>query len=521
MSVSRGAGALRAAPVLLACGLLLSGLPQSRAYAATHDPIALAVAEDARVLHAYHVALHHRVPFVVPGRVPTLVLPARPRSYRLPELARREPNAVTLAGGRATLHAALVAMPGATLVLDSNDAHTVVLSGGPAYVSIVGLRAAILVRGHRGARLRLTGDGRRGAGGRPYLLASGGSLEVDATDVTGLGFGLGRTSGVAWLGGSAPVRGGAVDSTFAGSHNGAFAAHAPGLRFTRDTFARNEVYGLELYDASSRALVTDSRAEGNGRHGFLVSRGCNDVVLRRLVAVGNRGGGVVVDDGRSDGADSAGLPARGSDRAQLVDVTARGNAVVGIAVNGGTATVVNRARIAGGRFGVWVQDGASGVRLEGVTVTAAAYGDVLLDGARGAVLHDVSALSGRVGLLVRDASGTRVSGLQVRRARLFGVRFVGEVAGSSLTGASIEGRGPRPIDVRLVDGPHPFVSGVATGGWVTSYHLSVQRWLRRHPTAWSWAPVVGLPLVFWLPARRGRRGRFVLGSPPEDEAVRT
>src|SRR5207248_568187 len=133
--------------------------------------------------------------------------------------------------------------------------------------------------------------------GRAYIQAEGGSLAFKYVEVSHLGFGTGATSGVSWLGTHTPVNGSAINSSFTANHFGAYAFAAPGLRFINDKFIFNDVYGLDPHDGSTGLVVSGSLALANGRHGFVVSRGCDNALFVNDSARSNREDGFVVDDG--------------------------------------------------------------------------------------------------------------------------------------------------------------------------------------------------------------------------------
>ena len=90
-------------------------------------------------------------------------------------------------------------------------------------------------------------------------------------------------------------------------HNwfGAYTFEAQGMRFLDSTFRDNAAYGFDPHDLSNDFLVERNVAHGNGRHGFIFSRGCDGNVLRDNVAYDNRGHGFMIDDGRSEDSDYA------------------------------------------------------------------------------------------------------------------------------------------------------------------------------------------------------------------------
>ena len=129
-------------------------------------------------------------------------------------------------------------------------------------------------------------------------------------------------------------------------------------------------------------------AHGNGRHGFIFSRGCDGNVLRDNVAYDNRGHGFMIDDGRSedsDYADAARLPSNdnqliattpttttaAASRSRRLGTVVRAtcsNATIGIRVKNDASLVVEDNRVADSRLaGVDVLSAGDEAEVVGTT----------------------------------------------------------------------------------------------------------------------------------------------------------
>ena len=117
------------------------------------------------------------------------------------------------------------------------------------------------------------------------MLQIGGRMDVDHGRFDYLGFGTGTSSGVAWRGAAPDVAGTAgraqvkaqgtvTYSVFTHNHFGAYTHEAQGMDWAGNTFADNEEYGFDPHDFSNDFLVEGNTARGNGKHGFIFSRGC-------------------------------------------------------------------------------------------------------------------------------------------------------------------------------------------------------------------------------------------------------
>ena len=178
---------------------------------------------------------------------------------------------------------------------------------------------------------------------------------------------LGISSGVAWSG--APVsttqplpvnaEGDVRSSMFLHNYFGAYTRRAQGMQWVGNTFADNEEYGFDPHDFSNDFLVQGNVAYGNGKHGFIFSRGCVHNTLRDNISHDNGGHGFMIDDGRSRPSTAAMARINGSSGNVLTNNTSFNNAGNGVEIEGGTANVVTDNRVSGNYVGIQVKDDAA------------------------------------------------------------------------------------------------------------------------------------------------------------------
>jgi parallel beta-helix repeat protein len=333
---------------------------------------------------------------VFPETVPTLVLAPRSEPYDLRALATAVPQAFGVTEDGLLLRASIEVPTGSRLVVDAATVPTLRMLSTPAGFAVIIARGGALDL-HGSARTPLvvsSWDPEARAvdedptDGRSFLLTFGGRMDIAHAHVGHLGFGTGTSSGLAWRGAdhlpgqSAPKAVGDVtDSVFHDNWFGAYTFEAQGMRFLRNVFRDNAAYGFDPHDLSNDFLVEDNVAHGNGRHGFIFSRGCDRNVLRGNVAYDNRGHGFMIDDGRSEDSEYAEAARLASNDNRLIDNHAYDNDGSGIEIEGGTGTVVQGNRLEGNHVGVRVKNDASVViednriadsRLAGVDVLAGA-----------------------------------------------------------------------------------------------------------------------------------------------------
>jgi len=335
------------------------------------------------------------VPPKFPEPLPTIVLPRRTAAYDITELRAHLPAAFATVGNALLLKADIEIQAGARLLVDGARTPRLAMLSAPAGFATVVARGALQVQGSAQTPVRIyswnpatQGVDRASGDGRAFLLALGGRMDLSHADMGYLGFGTGTSSGVAWRGAEhppgtsgTPAGGDVRDSVLHDNRFGAYTFEAARMRWTGNTFRDNEAYGFDPHDLSDDFVITGNVATGNGRHGFIFSRGCNGNLLRNNVAYDNRGHGFMIDDGRS--ADGEGFAARplASNNNVLIGNHAFDNDGSGVEIEGGEGTVVKDNLFERNHVAVRIKNGASVLvannrlvesRLAGVDVLAGA-----------------------------------------------------------------------------------------------------------------------------------------------------
>jgi parallel beta-helix repeat protein len=376
-------------PAALALTAIAYNRPPAPPGPPAYNPVPLAkdnvlVALQARELHrsrqissdASLLTAPQLVPATFPDPLSTIVLPPRAEPFTLSELQALLPDAFEQGDDALLVKASIEVPEGSTLVIDSATTPTIRLLSAPeGFVTIIARKGTIDYRGTRTAPLAISSwdpataavDSNLGDG-RAFLLTLGGRMDSTHADLGFLGFGTGTSSGVAWRSSEhidsdviEPATGDVTDTVMHNNWFGAYTFEAQSMRWIGNTFADNEAYGFDPHDLSNDFLVQGNVAHGNGRHGFIFSRGCDRNILRDNVAYDNRGHGFMIDDGRSEDstitmAKAARLP---SDDNQLIDNRSYDNDGSGIEVEGGTGTVIRGNVLTANHVGVRLKNGAS------------------------------------------------------------------------------------------------------------------------------------------------------------------
>jgi parallel beta-helix repeat protein len=429
-----------------------------------------------------------------PGALPTLALTPRMAPYTLGELRQLVPAAFTdIAAdtGAALLLTANLQVPfGARLIIDGQTPDVRLTSTPSGFATIIS-RGTVSIAGDATHPVRISSwDPERGttdensADGRSFIVQSGGRMDANHAVFSYLGFNVGISSGVAWSG--APVsttqplpvnaEGDVRSSMFLHNHFGAYTRRAQGMQWVGNTFADNEEYGFDPHDFSNDFLVQGNVAFGNGKHGFIFSRGCAHNTLRDNISHDNGGHGFMIDDGRSRPSTAAMARINGSSGNVLTNNTSFNNAGNGIEIEGGTANVVTDNRVSGNYVGIQVKDDAAVTVRDNTISDNVWYGiDVRNIGAGADVVgNTITASWGAVNLATAD---------------------------SAAVGANISSDVSAPL----------VVAGVAIRD--TSWTDSVLARLQFSPMLLLWTLLLGVPIVVtvirlsWSAARPRRRAR--------------
>ena len=501
---------------------------------------------------------------------PTIVLTQRPAPWTIAEVRALFPAAFSVAGpSTLLLGQSLFVARGARLQVRGREVRRLrLLSTAERFVSLSGWRSAIELTGSRLHPLTVSswdpgrgGPDPRPEDGRAFILARGSSMTAMTATFSHLGFGDGRTSGVAWAGlapvaglGTAgtPATGAVTNSTFKGNRIGAFSDQAPDMSWTRNQFLANHGHGFDAH-SGCRALVLDGNtASGNRGHGFLLARGCRDNLLQGNHAVGNAASGIVLGNGAATAAGAsgntvisntvadnaaAGLVVDGGTGNRLRGNTVRGGGTgieirnsranpvegntvsdvkgPGVDLDGGAANKVTGNRIERSQVGLYLKRAAAGgVVSRNQILASAQFGIYLSEGARGNRASGNFIKGAFSGIRAKDARGNRIDGNTIAEATDSGISLHGDVRGTLVLDNLVSGRGGRsPIEQLASPAGLAGVRVEAnrTDGWEVARPTlapldQLRHFLRFHPTALLWVLVLLVPALL-LPLRLWHRRR--------------
>lgn len=289
--------------------------------------------------------------------------------------------------------------------------------------------------GGRGANVRIDGvkitswDPERGgpdldpSDGRAYILYERGSrLDINRSEITYLGSDRSGAYGTSWRTGG--TTGSAIDSTFVHNWFGVYTFEARDIVFRGNTFADNDLYGLDPHDYSFNLTVERNVVHGNGSHGLIFSRGVVNSVMRDNHVYDNGGNGIVLDLGSDhnviennlvENNKKDGIVLIGSGNSRISNNTVRGNRTGFRANDPGTRNIdVDHNVFEGNRTGVHIYKGAGNLRFTSNTVVGTAGTAFIAEGQ--ATVRDLVIRDARTGIDARtavDLQEVRIEGVEV------------------------------------------------------------------------------------------------------------
>ncbi len=133
--------------------------------------------------------------------------------------------------------------------------------------------------------------------GRAYVIAKyAAALNITNSELSYLGSADGESYGISWrdINDSATpdqlrsrVTGEVIDSKFFRNYYGIYTYQASDMVFRGNQFYENIRYGFDPHDFTHDVLVENNVAFNNGSHGFIISRGCNNFVIRNNKSYNN------------------------------------------------------------------------------------------------------------------------------------------------------------------------------------------------------------------------------------------
>lgn len=418
----------------------------------------------------------------LPDPLPTIVLAARSAPYTLSELRHQLPAAFKSVGSALLLRASIEVPQGSRLEVESATTPNLLLTSSPnGFASITSHGGVIAITGTPKQRVRIASwnEPRQTpdtdvSDGRSFITTFGGRMNIKYADISGLGFNLGVTSGVAWRGQAlqaggvvSPARGNVEHSIFHNNWFGAFTWEARGMQWTGNTFADNMAYGFDPHDFSSGFSVVHNVARGNGRHGFIFSRGCNGNLLDSNVSYNNRGHGFMIDDGRSENSEARSAGMSPSNDNVISNNRAYDNDGSGVEIEGGSGNLVRGNSLERNHVGVRLKNGASASVVSNHIRDNRLYGVHVLAGSGNVRVEKNHIVGGYASVAVGEPHQTTIIG------------NVEEGAASDL----------------VIDGQMIRRDRLAT---------RISRTYNWHPLLLLWTSVLGLPFItaWWYSVRR-------------------
>lgn len=440
-----------------------------------------------------------------------LFLFPRPNGYRLEDVAKEFPSVVTIDQGRYRIQKSIVVVR--TQLVIGESVRVVELRSDPSdYVVVAGVEGSVTYRGSAADPLYVTSvlsatgyPDRDPTDGRSYLTTRSGAMVLDHVRTAYLGYNDGQTSGVSWMGSESQFATGAInDSELSDGRFGAYTSQVADMQVNRTQFNNNEVYGFDPHTGTVRTVVRDSLARGNGRHGFIFSKGCDDNAVYNSTAVNNGGVGFMIDDGNPL---RSGIDA--SDRNILSGITAVGNKSAGVVIEGGDSNQVVAAEVSGSPIGLAVRSNATNTGIDAIAVKSA--GQVGLQFAAESSHSRVTGggIEAAHGVVINGSRDNSLNDIGIT-AQGVGIRLKDSADSQHFEAVTVNGAGAAAI---RVDGDDSTLPGVTVVSWSTQTEPMSSRAMAvlfvLHPlSVGAWLVIICVPVFMWLRSRRHRINRW-------------
>ena len=212
--------------------------------------------------------------------------------------------------------------------------------------------------------------------GRAYVLAKGNArMDIANSELSYLGSSDGESYGVSWrdnkIVSGKPrtcVTGTVTNSIFTHNYYGVYTFQAANMRFEQNTFQDNVQYGFDPHDFSHDIQVLNNHAEGNGSHGFIISRGCFKFTFTGNTSNNNKikpgsknpsAHGFMLDPGSPSASDPQ-SPSVGN---VYENNTATGNDGYGFRILGSDDNTLQNNNFSNNRLGITLEDGSTGNQI--------------------------------------------------------------------------------------------------------------------------------------------------------------
>ena len=283
--------------------------------------------------------------------------------------------------------------------------------------------------------------------GRAYVLTKGEArMDIANSELSYLGSSDGESYGVSWRDNEfvdgkprTCATGTVTNSIFTHNYYGVYTFQAANMRFEQNTFQDNVQYGFDPHDFSHDIQVLNNHAEGNGAHGFIISRGCFKFTFTGNTSNNNKikpgsknpsAHGFMLDPGSPSASDPQ-SPSVGN---VYENNTATGNDGYGFRILGSDDNTISNNTFSTNRLGITIEGGSSGNVISGNQVL----------GSTGIVSNSV--LSQGYGISLNGGSdGNTLDGNTMRGNRNAGIYV--RVGGTTIKNNIVENNGADGISV--------------------------------------------------------------------------
>lgn len=292
------------------------------------------------------------------------------------------------------------------------------------------------------------------------------------------------------------------DVTVDGNAFGLFVSNARDIVIEDSAFRGSLVDGLVLHRAVTDARITRTTASDNAVDGFTAGSSTTRVLLKEVTAAGNGRNGISLD-GRplAEGPNAVGTAVEAYGGNRLTESTVETNGRYGVELSGGRNLDIENNTISDNEVGVVVNHGATGVGISrNVFRNQRQQAVAVRDAYASAAVHRNTITGGDTGIYVRDAKAD-VTANALESIANHGISLVGDVQDTTVTGNVVGGQGRTAIWTDESSGA--IVTGNDLLGWAPDYTTEKVMGSFFQPLTFIWIALGAILLGTALTRKKG------------------
>lgn len=307
------------------------------------------------------------------------------------------------------------------------------------------------------------------------------------------------------------------DVTIDGNAFGLFVSNARDIAIEDTAITGSLVDGLVLHRAVTDAQITRTTSSNNAVDGFMAGSSTTRVLLAEVTAEGNGRNGISLD-GRplADGPNAVGTAVNSYGGNRVSESTVEGNTRYGLELSGGYNLDIDNNLIADNEVGVVVNHGANGVGISRNEFRNQKLQAIAIrDAEASAAVYRNTITGGDTGIYLRNAKAD-ITANSLSAITNHGITLIGEVGGTSVARNTVSGDGTTAIWAEQSTGAAVMENNLL--GWAPAYTVEKMVGSVFQPLTLIWF-LLGVLLLATAVVKRKRTAR--IRSPYEERVPLT